>query len=63
MAEQFDLRLVFLDVALFEDGAAIRGGVLVTDIETKPYEFRCTSVTFAQSDGKSFIQIQYCAVG
>lgn len=43
MTDQSDLRLVFLDTALFEDGAAIRGGVLITDIETKPYEFRCTS--------------------
>jgi len=43
MNEQSDLRLVFLDAAMFEDGAAIRGGVLITDIETKPYEFRCTS--------------------
>jgi hypothetical protein len=43
MTEQSDLRLVFLDTALFEDGAAIRGGALITDIETKPYEFRCTS--------------------
>jgi hypothetical protein len=43
MAEQSSTKLVFLDTALFEDGAAIRGGVLVTDLETKPYEFRCTS--------------------
>jgi hypothetical protein len=43
MSEQSNLRLVFLDAAMFEDGAAIRGGVLITDIETKPYEFRCTS--------------------
>jgi hypothetical protein len=43
MNEQSDLRLVFLDAAVFEDGTAIRGGALITDIETKPYEFRCTS--------------------
>ena len=43
MTDQSDLRLVFLDTALFEDGAAVRGGALITDIETKPYEFRCTS--------------------
>lgn len=44
MAEQesYDLRIAFIDVILFEDGA-IRGGVLVTDIETRPYEFRVTS--------------------
>ncbi|MBU1748724.1 MAG: hypothetical protein KKA73_13635 [Chloroflexi bacterium] len=43
MTDQPDLRFVFLDVALFEEGAAMRGGALITDIETKPYEFRCTS--------------------
>jgi hypothetical protein len=43
MPEQSDLRLLFLDTALFEDGAMIRGGSLITDGETKPYEFRCTS--------------------
>lgn len=43
MSEQSTTKLMFLDVALFEDGAAIRGGVLVTDLDTKPYEFRCTS--------------------
>lgn len=43
MSEQSDTRLFFLDVALFENGAVIRGGALITDLETKPYEFRCTS--------------------
>ncbi len=43
MAEQSDLRIAFLDTASFENGAATRGGVLVTDIESRPYEFRCTS--------------------
>ncbi len=32
--------LAFLDVATFEDGAAIRGGCLVTDSLTRPIEFR-----------------------
>jgi len=43
MDEQPETRLVFLDIELFEDGAAVRGGALITDIETRPYEFRCTS--------------------
>jgi hypothetical protein len=43
MSEQSELKLLFLDTALFEDGASIRGGVLITDTETRPYEFRCTS--------------------
>ena len=36
-------RLFFVDTELFENGEAIRGGVIITDFETKPYEFRCTS--------------------
>jgi len=32
--------LAFLDLATFEDGAAIRGGCLVTDAYTRPLEFR-----------------------
>jgi hypothetical protein len=32
--------LAFLDLATFEDGAAIRGGCLVTDSLTRPLEFR-----------------------
>jgi hypothetical protein len=32
--------LAFLDLAPFEDGAAIRGGCLVTDALTRPVEFR-----------------------
>lgn len=43
MTDSFDLRFVFLDIGLFENGAAIRGGALITDVQTKPYEFRCTS--------------------
>jgi hypothetical protein len=33
-------KFAFLDIALFEEGAAIRGGCLVTDIQTHPLEFR-----------------------
>src|SRR3989304_3657280 len=32
--------LAFLDLAVFEDGAALRGGCLVTDGMTRPLEFR-----------------------
>ncbi len=32
--------LAFLDLASFEDGAAVRGGCLVTDLLTRPVEFR-----------------------
>lgn len=42
MAETQEIRLAFIDVALFRDGS-IRGGILTTDIETRPYEFRVTS--------------------
>jgi hypothetical protein len=42
MAETQDIRLAFMDVLLFSDGS-IRGGILTTDIETRPYEFRITS--------------------
>jgi hypothetical protein len=42
MAESREIRLAFMDVILFSDGA-IRGGILTTDIETRPYEFRITS--------------------
>ena len=37
-----DLRLGFIDICVFNDGS-IRGGMLVTDVETRPYEFRVTS--------------------
>ncbi len=43
MTQPSDVKLFFVDTATFEDGATIRGGLLVSDIETKPYEFRCTS--------------------
>ena len=42
MAETQEIRLAFIDVTVFSDGS-IRGGILTTDIETKPYEFRITS--------------------
>jgi hypothetical protein len=43
VAEQTDLKLAFLDTSVFDDGAVIRGAALVTDSETRPLEFRCTS--------------------
>lgn len=39
---QDEARLAFIDVSVFGDGS-IRGGVLVTDLETRPYEFRVTT--------------------
>jgi len=38
-----DIRLTFLCSHRFENGEVIRGGILLTDRETKPLEFRCTS--------------------
>lgn len=35
-----DRTLAFLDLATFDDGAALRGGCLVTDGLTRPIEFR-----------------------
>jgi len=35
--------VAFLDVATFEDGQAFRGGILVTDVNTYPLEFRVTT--------------------
>jgi hypothetical protein len=37
------LRLAFLSRASFDNGVVSRGEILVTDGETKPLEFRCTS--------------------
>ncbi len=37
-----DIRLGFIDVCVFNDGS-IRGGMLITDMDTRPYEFRVTS--------------------
>lgn len=43
MSETEELQLLaFLDVIKIGNRPAVRGGVLVTDLETKPYEFRCT---------------------
>jgi hypothetical protein len=39
---QSDARLAFVDISVFDDGS-IRGGALVTDLETRPYEFRVTT--------------------
>jgi len=36
-------KVLFLDVARFEDGKVLRGGALVTDATTEPLEFRCTT--------------------
>ncbi|MEG5058249.1 hypothetical protein QUB60_09345 [Microcoleus sp. A2-C5] len=38
-----DLKIAFISSHRFEDGAAIRGAVLVADCETKPLEFRVTA--------------------
>jgi hypothetical protein len=37
-----EVRLAFIDISVFDDGS-IRGGALVTDLETRPYEFRVTT--------------------
>lgn len=42
MSDSPEIRLAFVDVAIFSDGS-IRGGILTTDIETRPFEFRVTS--------------------
>jgi hypothetical protein len=42
MTETQEIRLAYMDVLVFSDGS-IRGGILTTDIETRPYEFRITS--------------------
>ena len=35
--------LAFLDLTTLENGTVLRGGCLVTDLETNPMEFRCTA--------------------
>ena len=35
-------RIAFVDISVFEDGS-VRGGVLITDTVSRPYEFRVTS--------------------
>ena len=42
MAETQETRLGFIDVKVYSD-SSIRGGILTTDLETKPFEFRVTS--------------------
>jgi hypothetical protein len=42
-ANELDRRLAFLEIELFDNGTCIRGAILITDTETKPYEFRITS--------------------
>jgi len=42
MSDSQEIRLAFIDVTVFSDGS-IRGGILTTDIETRPFEFRVTS--------------------
>jgi len=34
--------LLYIDLAEFENGQALRGGALVIDLSTEPLEFRCT---------------------
>jgi hypothetical protein len=38
-----DLKIAFISSHRFEDGAAIRGAILVADCDTKPLEFRVTA--------------------
>jgi hypothetical protein len=38
-----DMILTFVTARYFEEEQAIRGGLLVTDEQTRPLEFRCTS--------------------
>jgi hypothetical protein len=38
-----DLKIAFISSHHFEDGAAIRGAILVADFDTKPLEFRVTA--------------------
>lgn len=42
MTDTREIRLAFIEVAIFSDGS-IRGGILTTDIETRPFDFRVTS--------------------
>ncbi|HQX15070.1 MAG TPA: hypothetical protein PLA27_01520 [Anaerolineales bacterium] len=42
MSDSPEIRLAFMDATVFSDGS-IRGGILTTDVETRPYEFRVTS--------------------
>jgi hypothetical protein len=37
-----NIRIAFVDISIFEDGS-VRGGALITDTFSRPYEFRVTS--------------------
>lgn len=39
------VKMIFLAIEKFADNAASRGAFLMTDLETKPLEFRCTTST------------------
>jgi hypothetical protein len=41
--KDLNTRLAFLAIELFETGKAVRGAILITDLDTKPYEFRISS--------------------
>ncbi len=43
MIQDGALRLLFLASKKFESGKAVRGAFLLTDVNTKPIEFRCTN--------------------
>lgn len=43
MTDTENPKIGFFGVEFFENGDAIRGAILITDFETKPYEFRITS--------------------
>lgn len=43
MSQDADVRLMFLASKRFESGKAIRGAFLLSDLNTKPCEFRCTN--------------------
>lgn len=38
-----ELKMMFLASQDFNNGTVVRGGMLLTDNQTKPLEFRCTS--------------------
>jgi hypothetical protein len=42
MSEHQKLRFAFLDIGLFDNNTAFRGALLITDVDTKPHEFRIT---------------------
>src|SRR5947209_18991330 len=43
MSRSPSLQLMFLATKKFDSGKAIRGAFLLTDLNTKPLEFRCTN--------------------